>query len=386
LLIKYVTGSPPFEIKYDERIKPESGQKAIKSRTLTAALGMTSIRMDTSKAGLVEYRFSELADANYDHSPKHFGPLTIQQQVHAKPFARFTTPGKTYNYCTSLSTSVDTIPLTLTGTPPFSIDYEIRQSGKTSPKIHTIGDIRSHNYDLKIPTSDLQIGTSAVSIRKVTDARHCSRTLASTEPRVQISVHAAPSISPLESSRRTDFCIGDRLSYVLSGVAPFTIFYTFNGVERKASSTSTTFRRLAEKPGRFAITGVSDSGSSCRATVNDIHAIIHGLPSAKVGSGKEAEQDIHEGGTAVIEFEFGGEGPWEFTYTRSGLGAGDKRKGAVGKKSGHVLEMKSEVSVEDKFSINAGEEGVYEVVRVKDRWCEVTKEGVELGGKQKLLT
>ncbi|KAF4556171.1 Nucleoporin-like protein 2 [Elsinoe fawcettii] len=367
----HLSGSPPFHVKYEEHIKPEKGSKALKSKSLNAALGVTSIRMDSSQAGLVEYRFSELSDNNYDHSGRSFRPVSIQQKVYSRPTARFTNPGKTYSYCTSFSSSVDTIPITLTGTPPFTIDYELRHSGKSQARLHTITDIRSNTYSLQIPASDLQAGTSALSLRKITDARGCTRILPSTEPRVQISVHAAPSITPLDPNK-SDYCVGDRLSFSLSGAAPFTVFYTFNGVQRKASSTSTTFRRLAEKAGKFSIVGIQDSASSCKADVN-LSATIHGLPSAKVANGRAEESDIHEGGSADIEFSFGGEGPWEFVWARSSLERGAKQ--------GRVLEIKSEYSEERTFRLKASEEGVYEVVSVKDRFCSVKREGVEVQGE-----
>ncbi|KAF2220050.1 hypothetical protein BDZ85DRAFT_268019 [Elsinoe ampelina] len=367
----HLSGSPPFHVKYEEHIKPEKGAKALKTRNLNAALGVTSIKMDTAQAGLVEYRFSELSDNNYDHSRQSFNPVSIQQKVHSRPTARFTNPGKTYSYCTSFSSSVDTIPITLTGTPPFIIDYELRHSGKAQARLHTISDIRSNSYSLQVPTADLQAGTSALSLRKITDARGCTRILPSTEPRVQISVHAAPSITPLDPNR-SDYCVGDRLSFSLSGAAPFTVYYTFNGVQRKASSTSTTFRRLAEKAGKFVINGIQDSASSCKADVS-LAATIHGLPSAKVANGRAEESDIHEGGSADIEFTFGGEGPWEFVWARSSL-----EKGA---KQGKVLEIKSEYSEERSFRLKASEEGIYEVISVKDRYCSVKREGVEVSGE-----
>ncbi|GAM83184.1 hypothetical protein ANO11243_011700 [Dothideomycetidae sp. 11243] len=367
----YLSGSPPFEVKYEEHYKPEKGAKALKSKSLKTAGSVSSIRMDTAQAGLVEYKFSELADYNYEHSRQHFTPIVIQQRVNPRPSARFVQPGKTYSYCTSLSPSVETIPIQLSGTPPFSIDYEVRHSGKSSPRVHTISDINSHVYNIQIPASELTAGTSAVFLRKVTDARTCTRTLPSTEPRVQISVHAAPSITPLQPKH--DFCVGERLGYSLNGVAPFTIYYTFGGKTRKATSSSTTFQRLAETAGVFEITAVSDAGSGCKAEVN-LSATIHGRPSARVSEGRETEQDIHEGGSADIEFKFGGVGPWEFTWARFKL-EGKGKKGAV-------LEMRSEMSESDTFRLRAGEEGIYEVARVKDRYCETRREGVEMGKEE----
>jgi hypothetical protein len=95
------------------------------------------------------------------------------------------------------------------------------------------------------------------------------------------------------------------------------VFYTFEGVKRKASSPTTTFRRIAEKPGVFTITAVSDGASGrCQAHKN-ITKIIHEMPSVRISRGRESIVDIHEGGEAEINFEFGGTPPFEFTYVIS---------------------------------------------------------------------
>lgn len=332
--------------------------------------------MDTTKAGVVEYVFNELGDSSYEHDSKHFTPVTIQQKVNPRPAARFTSPGKTYSYCSVESSGEEVIPITLTGVPPFSIDIEIKHHGSARPESFSIPNIQKTTYELKVPHKSLHLGNSAVSIRKITDSRGCSRILDSGSPRVQISVHDAPSIRPLENQE--DFCVGDRISFALSGQAPFTVHYDFNGVSRKATSGSTTFKRLAEKPGVFEITAVSDSGSSCRASTS-IKKVIHGMPSVQVSKGRESVVDIHEGGEAEITFDFGGTPPFEFTWTRST----NVRRG----QRSEVLEMRSEVCDEHSMGIRASEEGTYEVVSIKDRYCAYAKEGVDLSKKKgKLLT
>jgi nucleoporin POM152 len=172
-----------------------------------------------------------------------------------------------------------------------------------------------------------------------------------------------------------DNCVGDRLNFALSGTAPFSVFYTFEGVERKATSQTTTFRRLAEKPGTFTITGVQDSASSCRSSTN-LEKRIHGMPSVRVSKGKDSYVDIHEGGEAEILFEFGGSPPFEFTYTRS---SNTDKKGKNSR--GVVLDMRSEISDEHSMRIAAHEEGTYEVVAIKDRYCAYSRPGVKVGEK-----
>jgi nucleoporin POM152 len=91
------------------------------------------------------------------------------------------------------------------------------------------------------------------------------------------------------------------------------VFYTFDGAQRKASSPNTNFRRIAERPGDFTITAVSDGASGkCRAH-KDITKVIHPMPSVRISKGKTTIVDIHEGGEAELHFEFWGTPPFEFT-------------------------------------------------------------------------
>ena len=68
--------------------------------------------------------------------------------------------------------------------------------------------------------------------------------------------------------------------------------------------------------------------------------------------------------------------PFEFTYTRSSNT--DKH----GRKAGVILDMKREVSEEYSLRIRASEEGTYEVVAVKDRYCAYAKPGVKVDLKE----
>lgn len=362
-------GSPPFTVSYVQHVKPEHGAVTPKNKDLRAAVGVASLRMDTSQPGLYEYKFSKLGDANYEDNKKNFTPLTVQQKVNPRPSAAFATPGKTYGFCSVESEGEEVIPVKLVGQPPFELEVEIKHHSTGRPEQAHYNNIDSNTHNIRIPHSRLQLGKSTVSLRRVSDARGCTRSLDSTTPRVQISVHDAPSITPLET--KNDYCVGDRLNFALTGVAPFQVFYTFEGAAKKATvSSGTVFRRLAEKPGTFVITGLQDAASSCRAAV-DITKHIHGMPSVRVSRGKDSYIDIHEGGQAEIFFDFGGTPPFEFTYTRS---TNTEKSG----KKGVVLDMKSESSDEFSKAIWASEEGTYEVVSIKDAHCAYSKPGVKV--------
>lgn len=374
-----ISGNAPFEVSYRQEIKDNKGKTAFKTgeKKIQAVSGTASIRADTSKAGLYEYTFLKLADARYDHSQKHFSPITVSQTVHSRPGARFDKPGKTYSYCSREAEGEEVIPITLQGVPPFYLEVEIKHQGTPKPEISVHKNIVSNKYDLKIEHRKLHLGHSSISIRKVRDSRGCSLKPPPGGPRVQISVHDAPTATALED--RTDFCVGERLSFALGGQVPFTVHYTFEKQERKASNTGTTFRRLAELPGTFTITGLRDSASECLAALS-LTKTIHPIPSVRLSGGQVSEIDIHEGGGTDLDFQFWGTPPFEFTYTRSTNAAKNKKS--------KVLEIKTETSHEHFLSIPVQDEGTYEVVSIKDRWCSFARLGEGYDGKsgQKMLT
>jgi nucleoporin POM152 len=76
--------------------------------------------------------------------------------------------------------------------------------------------------------------------------------------------------------------------------------------------------------------------------------------------------DIHEGGEAELSFEFWGTPPFEFTYIRST----NVRKG----KKSEVLDIKHDISYEHKMTIKTSDEGTYEVVAIKDKFCSFSSQ------------
>jgi nucleoporin POM152 len=101
------------------------------------------------------------------------------------------------------------------------------------------------------------------------------------------------------------------------------------------------------------------------------------MPSVKISKGRHVEVDIHEGGEAEILFEFWGTPPFEFTYTRS-------TNAKKGQKS-QVLETRHDVSQEYSKTIQSSQEGTYEVVAIKDKYCSFSTQRGGGKGSQKLL-
>ncbi|KAF8866053.1 hypothetical protein BDZ45DRAFT_667923 [Acephala macrosclerotiorum] len=365
-------GSSPYNVKYRVSHKPEHGSGSIINKEFEAALGQATIAMDTSKPGTYEYKFSELSDALYDYDSKKFTPLILEQKVNRKPSAHFVKPGQSYKYCKEELAGDEVIPIKLEGVPPFSLEIDIKHRSSNRPETVKIANIESNYYDFRIPHRVLSLGIHQVSVRKVRDSHGCQQKTEYNAPHVQVQVYDVPTIYPLDS--RVDYCVGERISYTLSGTSPFEIHYNFEGTQRKAKSTSTTFRRIAEKPGNFTITGISDKASECKARTN-LSKMIHEMPSVKLSKGRQVEVDIHEGGEAEILFEFWGTPPFEFTYTRS-------TNARRGQKS-QVLETRHEVSYEHSKTIQSSQEGTYEVVAIKDKYCSFSTQKPE--NKQRLL-
>ena len=374
-----LAGTPPYTIMYQQRLVPNQGSKSISNKEFKVGLEVASIRMETSQAGVVTYTFSRIGDHLYDDVTLEPKPLVIEQRVNQKPSASFTVPGKTYRYCKEEEEGEETIPLTLQGTPPFYLELAIKHHSKSEPEIIPIANIDSKKFEFRIPHRVLDLGSHSVSIRKIRDAKGCQRKIEVGAPHVLIKVADAPSISPIED--KMDYCVGDRISYALSGVPPFNVYYTFRGTEQRAVSTSTDFRRIAESPGVFEITGISDHASNCRSK-RRITKVIHDMPRVRISKGKETSIDIPEGGKANIHFEFSGTPPFEFTYTRSELPSSSSNKkhshgggGGGRNKEPRVLETKTDVSEEHVKIIEASLEGTYEAVAIKDRYCGFAKRG-----------
>ena len=362
-------GSPPYHVEYEVQQRSPQGSKAISRREFDAALSKAAISMDSSKAGEYTYKFHGLADNLYDAKSKS-KVLTVQQRVNAKPAATFTKPGQSFKFCMEEQEQEDTIPITLTGIAPFFVEMEIKHQGGAPTETYHVPSINSNSYAMQIPRKHLRLGSQQLRIRRVRDARGCQQKYEVGGPSIQIQLYDAPSIYPLES--RQDYCVGERIAYTLSGTPPFDIHYDFNG-KWNARSQTTSFRRVAEKPGDFIITSISDKASECRAAVH-LPKTIHPLPSVQISRGKLSRVDIHEGGEVDILFEFWGTPPFEFTFTRS-----------TNAKKGHrsvIIETRHDISYEHSKVVKASQEGTYEVVAIKDKFCSYSTQQTDKRDKK----
>ncbi|PIG83431.1 nuclear envelope pore membrane protein [Aspergillus arachidicola] len=337
-----LSGSPPYSIKYEQQRKTTRGSPSVRLQNLRTVLHVASMEMDTSEPGLYTYTFTEIGDNLYDHDPRS-NPVVVTQKVNPLPSARFDAPGRIYGFCKEDVSGEELLPITLDGVPPFSLEISIKHHSKAKPELVSISNIASNRHMLPIPRRHLDLGQHVVSIHKVRDARGCQRATEYDASSVRVAVSDVPTVIPLES--KADYCVGERLSFSLSGHAPFEVFYTFDGVARKATSRTTNFRRIAERPGVFTITA---------------------MPSVRISRGQTSIVDIHEGGEAELHFEFWGTPPFEFTYIRSSIARRGKRA--------EILDIKHDISYEHLKTIKTSDEGTYEVVAIKDKFCSVSSQ------------
>ncbi|KAJ5937464.1 Nucleoporin [Penicillium verhagenii] len=350
-----LSGNPPFAL--------QPWHVFCSHQNLRTALDVLSTEMDTSEPGQYTYRFTDVGDNLYDHDLKS-SALIVTQKVNSLPTARFDSPGHIYGFCKEDASGEETIPITLEGVPPFSLEITIKHHSNAKPEIVSIPKINSKHHNLPIPRRHLDLGQHVVSIHKVRDSRGCQRATEYDSSSVRVSVSDVPTIIPLES--KIDYCVGERLSFSLSGHAPFEVFYTFDGAQRKATSQNTNFRRIAERPGEFTITAVGDGASGKCKAHKDITKVIHEMPSVRISNGQVSVVDIHEGGEAELHFDFWGTPPFEFTYIRSS----NARKG----RKSEVLDIKHDISYEHRKTVRTSDEGTYEVVAIKDKFCSFSSQ------------
>jgi len=175
-------------------------------------------------------------------------------------------------------------------------------------------------------------------------------------PAAVIEVAEIAAIRPV--STQTDYCIGDSLDFILEGIAPWTITYSWQNQTKDVVSRSSRFSRIAEKSGTFAITSVKHQHEKCNYPVYNLVKQIHQLPRVRLASGDSKSEAIREGDSAEMVFQFEGTPPFSFTYVR------------MSENTGEILEDKSVTDITDSsYTVRASEAGTWAVTYIKDRYC-----------------
>ena len=360
-------GSPPFSLTYDMTVV-RTAERATSKAILRAGTHSVILQMDTFEAGLHSYKLHNIADYNYDKTnPK----VSLEQIVWKRPKAWFVRPHHIHHFCKDDHSREEGLVIQFDGPPPYSLELAVSHGPSSRVEVVRIPKIETTSYRFTPPERILSVGQHVINILKVTDGRGCYSSVQSSETTAKVVIGTAPMITPDDTLQ--DICVGDRVSYTLSGSPPFMVEYSFNGIAKRVEERSTTFRRLAERPGNFTITSVTDTAQPGKSLAKGICRLeprhskfVHQLPSVKVSRGLDAVADIREGSEVDLEFTFEGQPPFEFTYTRSHHAShkGEKPK---------VVETRHERSDSHRKIVKASDEGVYEIIAVRDAYCGFAK-------------
>ncbi|CAG8445798.1 21903_t:CDS:10 [Dentiscutata erythropus] len=350
-------GRAPWEIYY--RIITSDEEL---TRHQTVGYTTTKIRLMTNKAGRHLYNFTSIADDVYiEPSPIL---LTLEQTVNAKPVARFLS-ADTMFHCVDVPFTNKDIKIQLDGVPPFSLTFEVAQESSNKMETLKIEEIYESVYNFHPSTRFAKIGNYTITLVHIVDSHGCSNTLQGPNNKISIQVTDVASID--RTFLQQIHCVGDLLIYKLQGMIPYNITREYNGEVLHTISKTHTYTFGADKPGNMTITKVCHQGNQCCGYVSNLTEIIYDLPTAIVSEGKDIISDIREGDKTEIIVNFIGTPPFEFTYTRSELLINEKKE----RKPGRVLETLTVLNIHQyQHSIFTSQQGVFQVTRVKDRYCE----------------
>ncbi|ODV84456.1 hypothetical protein CANARDRAFT_8444 [[Candida] arabinofermentans NRRL YB-2248] len=392
------TGVLPFIIKY--AIKFPSGLVEEKSEQVSNK--NFAIQLNTFESGDYEYVVHGIYDSIYtseilkslETSGKYsFDKLKIKHSVSALPTAKFSEKQESYQTCVSALGDLDKlqpIPITLSGKAPFNVKLSLFHEQEDRFDTFTLEKIEGYQIELYSIYENLNIGSHIVSIIEIEDGNGCISNDFEKEE-ITVLVNDVPKIRHLidestiehqllqqsvigdDSMGSNYYCVGDHITYLLSGVPPFTVYYKFNDNTQRVEVTSNYFKRRASKEGDLSVLALSDS-SSKNCLVNfttpttedgnsnkrlDLNAKIYDLPSVEISHGDSIEEDIHEGDNVEIIFNFVGHPPFKLTYVRTDLTEPDR-----------IVETEVVDGIYDyEYRIWAKMEGVYEAVEVQDAYC-----------------
>ncbi|KAH8835558.1 hypothetical protein DL96DRAFT_1666285 [Flagelloscypha sp. PMI_526] len=357
-----LTGRSPFEIMYNiAKNNGNGGTEILDQPVFNSIQQRTRFDLHTQSPGRFFYEVKQVGDAAYPLE-KHRSSviprserLLIEQQVHARPSAKFLNRDR-LSYCLLDPPSSHTGVVHLEGAPPFSIELSIRNLGAGRTDLVTV-EVDSHIWKVDLPAYQFEsIGAHLITIESVKDASGCAH--AALDPlRSSIWADVAETALIVPVDRRQDFCVGDISSFQMEGIPPWTIGYKINGKAKTQEARSSPFSLIQQHAGEFTITSISHQQARCRAAGH------RPSPYSKVGHGKRVFQDIHEGDQAEILFTLEGEPPFTFTYQR----AEPMKRGG---KPGKVLETHTVSRIMTReYSVFSAQEGTWTVTSIADKYC-----------------
>lgn len=354
-----LVGQPPIDVAYVHRLPATEGPSQVRRHTLSTAQESVPLALDDRVPGWHTYEVVEVGDAYYARARAARGAI-LEHYVHARPRGAFATQ-KAVTACVG-DTSVAWPALHLEGTPPFQVKLELRPRHVEGAADTTSFFLETHTNTLVVPSALVpQVpGAWELAVQHIQDA-HCVEAA----PTAVLRLDLVESAGVLPTSARRDYCVGERIDFVLQGTSPWTVEYAFNGRVSQVVSRTAELVRVADRPGRLQVLGAGHSSNTCRHTHAPLEATIHALPSAHVSAGVHRIESLHEGGQAAIVFTLQGEPPFAFTYQRTEAVDTHARPKVL---ETHTVDQWNTT----EYVVTTSQEGTWSVVWMQDRWCQVS--------------
>jgi large repetitive protein len=196
------------------------------------------------------------------------------------------------------------IPVTLTGSAPWTIVYSI--NGLDYPPITT----SSNPYILQGSYSV----TSTIELVSVATG-NCPGTPSGTS-----LVTVLPGVTGVLASDTTSICVGqsDTLRFSFTGVGPYTFVYAVNGVSQAPITTSSPTYQVAVTPAiptTYTLSSISN-GNCPGGSASGTYFLIPGNPPSATITGTDTICNEH---SAPLTINFTGTAPWTFAYAANGI-------------------------------------------------------------------
>lgn len=375
-------GVAPFVVDYEVTLP--SGK--IESRTMTIEENSLKILLPTNQSGKYKHSFKSIFDQLYTREKVHKSSASksgvlasVRYDIHPSPDALFNKE-KFIQICESNVNQVGVIteiPIKFVGSYPFKANVSLTHE-LTGDVDHLILEgITEPVLRISELHETLSVGNHILTFNEIVDSNGCSRTEFSELNNFVIAITEVPNISKRKhlntTSKKEYYCVGDHISYNMSGFPPFTVYYEFNGHQQKAELSPPIFQRLASKAGNLSITALLDSSAnqclvnftSDISKLEELKLRIYDLPSVEINQGDYIVEDIHEGDQTEIVFSFEGVPPFTLTYIRT-----IEVKGKGNTVYDKVMEKKTIKDIWDyTYTVRASLEGTYEAIELSDAYC-----------------
>lgn len=380
-------GTKPFFITYSVSF-PNGGAK---TSLITIDNDEISIPLPSQEEGRYTLAFPEFYDGLYTREKAariayNFDHPTLRYEVKESP--SLVVKKQYIQLCETIlhEKSEVQIPLELKGRFPLKVSGTVTnvRSKATEKFTLEIEDGRPVKLsDLKFKSSLRElfsVGEHAVLFEQISDSSDCGSQNLAANNKVMLSITKVPAITLKE---KNNYCVGDQITYNLSGISPFVVFYNFNGQDRQAEAGH-KFSRLASKPGNLSIIALQDSSAGhCRVLFTEsqpeykqLQLQVHDLPSVEVSHGDSIIKNLHEGDQTEVTFKFTGTPPFLVTYVRT-IGESDRksrlRRGT--KEPRRIVDTQTVENISAyEYSAVVSLEGTYEAIMVADAFCRVNRD------------